>query len=659
VRWNSLKVLALATAFGGGIISPHLASADERIAVLQEPARPEPSKDGIRLQQSMRSDIGLRNDEATVRAAFTEATVVPDKNGLPKFSERAGVVLTPAEAQTFDAYFDAITEMQRRSDEYKAKVGDRATWFRVNNKINDPAVRVGITSDATASDRETIQSFAPKGWRVDFWDARAGVNQVKKAYDRVYDVAERKKMSESVSDLGTEVTGAVYRPYEDSVEILVSKKPSDEAAAATRLRTAGLLAGALTVQPDLIPAAGRTASAAGAKAGIRLGGATGCTSNMILQDTTNNRWTMLVAGHCIAAGTRQTAQDVTHDGVKIGNYRANSAFETPRGDTTTPIVDTALIDLDPGQQTGLLMTVGVPIDSNPGLRGHNGIEYVTGWGAPAEYSGEMMCMEGASSIRDESPYVNASVYRGRMQTVCGSEDGVVQNLNKVRWWGNGFAAGQGWGEVSCSGDSGGYLRRPGQSVALGILSRTPADRPDLVTNPDPLLRVCGLSGYFFSPFKAVQLYANQSPSVTLTAVDGLAMVKSIRNVDTGTCLGRPGGSHYPGFAIVQQGCPAEWRVLPMQQIMWEGINPYGDEVYMIEHWGICLNGVNTTTVNQSGCPGGPGSFPNAFEMQWRLQKAANSSFTIRSQYFSANLNASGSSAVVLGPNGSASRWRLG
>ena len=73
----------------------------------------------------------------------------------------------------------------------------------------------------------------------------------------------------------------------------------------------------------------------------------------------------------------------------------------------------------------------------------------------------MLCLEGASSIRDEAPYVNASALRGRMQTVCGSEDGVNQNLNKVRWWGNGWGAGPGWGEVSCAGDSGGYLRRPG------------------------------------------------------------------------------------------------------------------------------------------------------------------------------------------------------
>ena len=189
-----------------------------------------------------------------------------------------------------------------------------------------------------------------------------------------------RRFRHSIADFGLEVTGAVYRPYEDSVEILLSKEPSDEPAIATRLRGAGLVPGALQKQPEMIPAAGRTDSPGGAKAGIRLG-PSNCTSNMTLWDDTNSRWTMLTAGHCITDNLNTppgTAHDVTHAGVKIGAYRANSAFRTPEGDTTTPIVDTALIDLDPGQHTGLLMTVGVPFHSDPSQRGHNGIEYVTG-----------------------------------------------------------------------------------------------------------------------------------------------------------------------------------------------------------------------------------------------------------------------------------------
>lgn len=374
-----------------------------------------------------------------------------------------------------------------------------------------------------------------------------------------------------------------------------------------------------------------------------------------MRDATNNRWVVLTAGHCIPEALRTTSFDITHNGFRVGTYRANSAVNQ----TISGVLhDVAIVDLDPGQQTGLVMHVGVPIHSNPEARAHAGFDYIEAYEQPTLGSGEMLCLEGASFIRDEAPYVNAAALRGAMQTVCGSEAGETSDLlRQVRWWGNGFAAGQGWGEVSCNGDSGGFLRRPGSTWALGILSRQTIERPDLVTNPNTTTRTCGYYGMFFGVGVARDYYLPRG--IDLRLEDGLSMVKSIRNVTTGNCLGRPGGSHYPGLAIVQQACPAEWRIFPVNRIAWSGTEPYGDDVNMIEHWGVCLNGISSSAVNQAGCPGGPGSFPYAYEMFWRIRQTADNSFALNSEYFSGYLNSTGASAVGIGTLSTSSRWRVG
>jgi hypothetical protein len=581
------------------------------------------------LQSRLRKSVGLPADQATISHAAAEYNKRTDNSVIP--NEREGIIVSAQEARLFDQYFKSVSDLERSKDSLMQKFGDQLTWLRVNNNVLAPAVDVGVLEGVQESVIDEFKSALPSGWTLRTWRARASYNVLRSEF-AFMSSEEGKQLLRNV--VGPSFLRGEWAAYEDRIDVVISSGDTASVLAKvsseTKLKNARVRLGLPVNAP-----AGRLDSAAGVKAGYRIS-LGGCSSNVTLRDVTQGRWVMLTAGHCVS--NSGTAQEVQHNGGRIGEYRAGSAVNSVQGGA---LRDAALINLDPGQETGLMMHVGVPITTDPQFRGHAFVDYMTAWIGAS--SAQMVCFEGASYQRNRAPYVNAAALRGALQTVCGQVGPVTTDqLTRVIWWGGG------WGEAVCDGDSGGLARIPSTNNAVGILSRSTTDRADLTQGSG----FCGSEGYFYLIGHAVDYYATQG--ITLQAEDGLAMVKSIRA--NGRCLGRPGGTHWPGVAVTLETCPQEWRLLPLNQAIWNGAGPVGDDHYMIEHWGICAR-ANGTAVDQGGCPGGPIGFPAATNMHWWITSTGGASFAIRSRATGQWVAPVGTTAVNLG--WASSSWTLG
>ena len=583
----------------------------------------------------MRGFLGFRQDAAAIEAAF-EA----QKSGSGAIRE--GIVVTAGEAAKFDAYFANVVKLEQSKDRLMATYGDKFTWVHVNNNLEAPSVEVGITPSAIPAETEAFLRELPANWQVATRKAKNSHNKMKKVFDRLADDNdETSKATKNAA--GPNYLRTEWKMWEEKFTVVVKKSETNAKAVEDNIKKVpGMEDAIVELGDDPNPAAGRLNSGGGAKAGTRIN-PTGCSSNVTLRDATNNRWVMLTAGHCPIDKGLTGPHTLTHSGQAIGSYRVGTAFYNvgPVGGVPGRLRNVAMYDLNAGQNSGLMLWVGVPIDSNPAARGHGFTDYMRGWVGTTV--GQMVCFEGASALRDQAPYVNAGALRGSMQTVCGAAGAASTNGHATaNWWGGG------WGEGTCSGDSGGLLRIPSTNYAVGILSGVTPNRMDLAPSwGNPQNAFCGNNGFFFLIGDAVSLYLGITPQ----AVDGLAMVRNIKDAG-GSCLGRPGGTHWGGVAITREGCSQDWRIIPVNEIVQAGGQPVGDDIYVIEHWGICAS-AGAGSVVQVGCSGSP--WPAT--AKWSFSLLGNG-FSLQSVSQPGQfMNPGPGNSVVL--NGNAYEWSFG
>ena len=130
-------------------------------------------------QLSMRRDIGLGGDEATVSRAVRDVDTVrssPQKETGEISNVRANLYLTVDEAAKFDAYARDAINLEKIKGELLGKIGTKATWIRVNNNVSAPGVEVGVLGNG-GEVAGVVQTYLPAGWTVTTWPAKSSWKQ--------------------------------------------------------------------------------------------------------------------------------------------------------------------------------------------------------------------------------------------------------------------------------------------------------------------------------------------------------------------------------------------------------------------------------------------------------------------------------------------------
>ena len=177
-------------------------------------------------QASMRRDLGLPDDKATIAAGWREAisdtSTIRVRGSGEIGTVRVGLYLSSAEAAAFDKYGNDSVAISQSMPFVLAEIGDIATSVRVNHNVLNPEVTIGVVSDEKRV-LAVLNEVVPSGWTVRTWEAEYPYNVVKRAFDQVVPNELERKLAEALRPVGIDALRVEWSEAVDYLDVVATK----------------------------------------------------------------------------------------------------------------------------------------------------------------------------------------------------------------------------------------------------------------------------------------------------------------------------------------------------------------------------------------------------------------------------------------------------